>query len=86
MSKTPIERELQLLHRLLSTHNKAVIDRFLPAVERVEANLKSMRRTQNDRLDQLESAVADIAAELTAVKSRALPGDGIDPGFDVRPG
>jgi hypothetical protein len=32
----------------------------------------------------LESAVADIARELAAVKGRALPGDGIDPSLDVR--
>jgi hypothetical protein len=76
LSKTTLEQEVKLLHRLLSTHNKAVIDRFLPAVERVEANLKAMRISQNDRLDQLEAAVSDISEELIALKTRGQPREG----------
>ena len=86
MSKTKLEQEVQLLHRLLSTHNKVVIDRLLPAVERVEKNLKAMRKAQNDRLDQLEAAVADIAGELAAHKALGLADSFVEQDDDVRAG
>lgn len=56
-------QEYRVLHKLLSGHNKVVIDNFMPRMERLEENLRRLTRDTNERITRLEAAVQDLIVE-----------------------
>lgn len=57
-----------------------MINRILPSIERLQDNLSTKGRRHDERFTQLESAAAELAGEISALKA----GKNIQANGDVR--
>jgi len=74
-----MQNQQKLIFQMLVRQNKVVVDRILPHLERLQDNLKTYRKNDDERFVGLERDVALLAKELVALKEgRDRPGDNAD--------